>query len=192
MSRKSSQSGAWFGALVVAAVVSLSACSGASVDIREAVSNKEGTVIDLSLARCGREYAIELTETDEAVTVGAIDQDGYIGIVADSCQDSVTIDLAEPLGDRPLIDGANGQPVEVWYFPWNGQRFSEDEYRAAMEAALSCYLAANPGSTGSVVDGPYGPEIDVDLGDRADLSDGETWQDPGAHCIDEHVDPLRR
>jgi hypothetical protein len=52
----------------------------------------------------------ELVQEADGVTVAVTSTTRRVG---DSCLDIVTIDLDEPLGDRPVIDGTSGNEIEV-------------------------------------------------------------------------------
>jgi len=174
----------------VTAGLLFSACSS-KVAIGEAVASGDGTRVFLALDSCGGTYDVVVKESADAVSVAVTDQRPGLRLSGDACQEGWTLQLTEPLGDRELIDGGRNVALDVLYEPWNQQRFSEAEYRAALEATVSCILAADPEVDASVVDGPTGPYLTVDLGD---LPDGQSrvGPDPDFECSMTHLDPLRR
>lgn len=174
-------------ALVLVSVLFLSACSS-QVAINEAGVSGDGTRLGLGLNSCGGTYVVDVKETDEAVTVTVTDQRSPISFGGDDCQDGWTVQLLGPLGDRELIDGSRGLAMEVSYEPWNQLRYTEADYRAALEATLGCILAADPGVEASVVEGPDGPRLEVIAGD---VPDGQSRIDPTVECSETHIDPLR-
>lgn len=56
------------------------------------------------------ENQVSATEEQELVTISVSTDDPPGG---DDCGDLVIVELADPLGDRPLVDEKTGEPVEV-------------------------------------------------------------------------------
>jgi hypothetical protein len=173
---------------MVLAAAMLTACSS-EVRILEVVASGDGTRLGIGLDACGGTYAVTVGESTEQVMLTFTDQRSPVRIGGDDCSDFWSVDLATPLGDRALVDGARGEELEVRYEPWNQQRYTEAEYRAALEATATCIAAADPEARVAIVDGPAGPSLDVDLGD---LPDGASRADPVLPCSSQHLDPLRR
>jgi hypothetical protein len=176
------------GAAVLVLAILISACSN-QVVIQEAVANGDGTTLNLALASCGGTYQVDAVETTEFVKVRVQDQRSPISFGGNDCQDTWTIDLSEPLGERDLIDASNGEPVVVRYEPWNQILYSEEEFRTAVENVVACILEADPELEASVVDGVNGPELRVE---PYDVPDGESRMDPTSDCSQTHLEPLRR
>lgn len=172
--------------LVLAILVS--ACSN-QVAIQEVVTNGDATTLNLGLASCGGTYQVDVAETSDSVTVKVRDQRSPVSFGGDDCQDNWTIDLSEPLGERQLIDASQGEPVSVRYEPWNQVRYSEEEFRTALEKVVECILEADPDLAASVVNGANGPELRVE---PYDVPDGESRTDPTYDCSQTHLEPLRR
>ncbi len=71
------------------------------------------------------------------------------------CQDLALVELDQPLGDRTLIDNADGQEIAVTQpgvddkleWPYDQQRVSEAEYEAALEAMVECVEQRDPAVT---------------------------------------------
>ncbi|HET7847277.1 MAG TPA: hypothetical protein VFL72_07260 [Acidimicrobiia bacterium] len=174
------------GAAVVLAVL-MSACSN-QVVIQEVLANGDGTTLNLGLASCGGTYEVDVVEAADSVQIRVQDQRSPISFGGDDCSDVWTVDLAEPLGGRDLIDASNGEPLAVSYEPWNQVLYSEDEFRTALEKVVACILEVEPELEASVVDGANGPELRVE---PYDLPDGESRMDPTFECWQQHVEPLR-
>jgi hypothetical protein len=65
----------------------------------------------IEVPSCNGEPVItELVQEADGVTVAVTSTTRREG---DSCLDGVTIDLDEPLGDRPVIDGTSGNEIAV-------------------------------------------------------------------------------
>ena len=72
-----------------------------------------GDVVVLEVGSCGGEPAVaELEESASEVRVTVEATTRPLGPAAE-CLDGVEVRLSAPLGDRVLVDGASGQPVEV-------------------------------------------------------------------------------
>jgi hypothetical protein len=99
---------------VLAVVVALMA-SGCSEDDRspvtafEAVTSRDGQVVDVSVNSCNASPRAEVTaETDDEVRFKVEAYDS-----ADDCADGVSLCLSAPLGDRDLVDETSGDVIEV-------------------------------------------------------------------------------
>jgi hypothetical protein len=149
-----------------------------------------GPALDVGRNSCGGTYAVTVGESLEVVWLSITDQRSPIRFGGTDCEDHWTVELSEPLGDRRVIDGNHGSTLHVRYDPWNQLRYTEVEYRAALDAAVECILAADLTIDVMVAESPDGPRLEVSLGD---LPQGESRSsDPSETCIAEHVDPLRR
>lgn len=65
--------------------------------------------VHLWVGTCNGEPEADVIETDVDVTITVVATRRDPG---DGCQDSLTVDLAAPLGDREVIDGATGRAPE--------------------------------------------------------------------------------
>jgi hypothetical protein len=95
----------------VAAVVALAACSPAEGRGPQAIVgySVDDVVLHLWIDTCNGEPETDVVETAEDVTITVVSTKRDPG---NACQDPVTVTLAAPLGDRPLIDGSTGDEPE--------------------------------------------------------------------------------
>ncbi|MCL1602026.1 MAG: hypothetical protein M3112_10925, partial [Actinomycetia bacterium] len=133
------------GLVLLSVVLVVSSCSS-QTGILDAEASGDGKTLTLSMKACHGNYEVGVDEGRDRVTVNATDQRFPIRFSGDDCSDQLTVELAEPLGERHLVDGSNGAFVHVTYEPWNQTRYSEAEYRAALESAAECILEEDPGS----------------------------------------------
>lgn len=102
-------------AVLAVAGMGLGACGGFS-DVAIYHAGRDGpesTVLFLSVQSCNADHQIELDESATVVTVTiAARQD-----TDDDCSDAVAVLLDAPLGDRPLVDGSTGGPINVYDRP---------------------------------------------------------------------------
>lgn len=178
------------GLLLLSVVLVLSSCS-IQTGIIEAGASGDGKTLVLSMKDCHGDYDVEVDEGLERVTVTATDQRSPIRLSGDDCSDQLIVELVEPLGERHLVDGSNGAFVHVIYSPWNQTRYSEAEYRAALESAADCILQADPDSGAMVIERDGVPYLAYDM---PDLPDGaiETSAHASVACEREYVEPLRQ
>ncbi|MCP4307441.1 MAG: hypothetical protein GY788_21730 [bacterium] len=175
-------------ALATLAVV-VAACSS-DVEILSASASGDGTRLELSLSSCNRTYDVSVEEVD-GVSVHVVDAktESPVRLGGDDCGDVWTFTLAQPLGDRPLIDTATGEEVTVTYDPWNQYLYSEEEYRTALTATVACVAEGDPDASAFVAESEEGPYLVVNL---PDLGDGESGSNVAHDCEAEHLSPLRR
>lgn len=96
--------------LLVASLVLLGCGGRRDARIVDAVLEGDRTLV-LSIDACNADdNRTETTEEDDAVTI-AVNTDDPPG--GDDCADGVTVELADPLGNRALIDESTSEPVEV-------------------------------------------------------------------------------
>jgi hypothetical protein len=176
--------------VLLSVVLVVSSCSS-QTGVHDAGASGDGRTLTLSMKACHGDYEFAVEERIDTVTVNATDQRFPIRFSGDDCSDQLTVELAEPLGERHLVDGSNGAFVHVTYEPWNQTRYSEDEYRAALESAAECILEEDPGSEARVVERDDVPYLEYEL---PDLPDGATETTPHASvaCVREYVEPLRQ
>jgi uncharacterized lipoprotein NlpE involved in copper resistance len=78
--------------------------------IVDAVLEGDRTLV-LNIDACNADdNRTETTENGDTVTIAVTTDDPPGG---DDCADGVTVELADPLGDRALIDASTGEQVEV-------------------------------------------------------------------------------
>ncbi len=68
----------------------------------------EGTLVTLIVMSCNGDPKATVTETDAEVRVSVVSTTYK---ESDACQDPVEIQLANPLGDRPIIDESSDSAV---------------------------------------------------------------------------------
>lgn len=178
------------GALVVGVVLLVGACSY-QPGVLDAISSGDGQTLSLSMNNCHGDYDVAVVETGDQVRITVTDMRSPIRLSGDDCSDAVTVELAEPLGDRRLVDGG-GTVIAVTYEPWNQTKFSEAEYLAALEAARDCIIESEPDTVVTIGTHPNGyPELDIEA---PDLGNGEQQIGVPASvtCIETHVAPLTR
>lgn len=178
------------GVMALSVVLFVSACSY-QPGIYNAIASGDGTTLDLSMNNCHGDYSVAVTETSDRVSVEITDNRTPISVSGDDCADNVRMNLDEPLGGRTLVNGTDGSVIDVTYYPWNQNRYSETEYRVALEAAARCIVKAEPDTRATVVDREGVPYLDVE---PFDLPDGATQIQASAWviCEREYVEPLRR
>src|SRR4051812_918435 len=95
----------------VAAAVVLVACSSGGRRGPQAIvgGSVDDAVLHLWIDTCNGDPETEVVETADNVTVTVVSTGRNPG---DACQDPVTVTLAAPLGERPLIDGSTGDEPE--------------------------------------------------------------------------------
>jgi hypothetical protein len=176
-----------FGVLVVV----LTGCAS-QPEIYGASASGDGTTLEFEMAACHGDYAVTISQSAEEVRVRITDQRRRTPLSGgDACADGVgPIELDEPLGGRRLIDDAHNVDIPVAYSPWNQTKYSESDYRTAVESAAHCIEELEPDAIVRIVTHPDGhPDLDATL---PDLGDGESRQDMVPLCIERHVEPLRR
>jgi hypothetical protein len=94
-------------------IAALAGCGGPQTEFAEIIRGAltdNPSMIDVSVAVCTPEPEIDVQETASQVVVTAT----YRPVRADAdCARIVSIELEEPLGDRVVIDGSNGDEVHV-------------------------------------------------------------------------------
>lgn len=99
--------------LLVAGVIAFLgwANAPAGVEIQGVYSDRNDQPVLLAATTCGGELTIEVKETASEVRIQVTDHRFRIRLSGDDCLDPVEIFLAEPLGDRTLIDDVTGRPI---------------------------------------------------------------------------------
>jgi len=175
-------------AIGVLSALLLAGCSS-PVTIQGVTASGDGTVLTLSLSSCNADLAVNYSEDEDALMILVQERGSLVALGGDDCNDLDTIVLGEPLGDRIVIDEQTGQQLVPVYEPWNQQRFSEAQYRAALEETAACIRGEDPEARVEIRDGDQGPELDVEF---RDLADGESSTVNVLPCYAEFLDPLRR
>lgn len=97
---------------VAALVMFASGCSGAGGDaeIAEIRQTDDPRVLQVSVNTCNAELTPEVAETADDVTLSITARNNAVG---DDCQDSIRIELDQPLADRTILlsDGSTFRPL---------------------------------------------------------------------------------
>lgn len=98
-------------ALLLAMSLLFASCSAPShkADAWQAWRSPAGTRINILVDTCKATLRSKVVESDQEVRVLVTARNGTNG----DCADSTEIILAQPLGNRPLIDESDGQPIPV-------------------------------------------------------------------------------
>ena len=181
------------GAIVAGAAAALlvSGCSS-HPDIYVAEASGDGTILHFEMGACNGDYDTVADETADQVTVSITDRRQRSPFSSDDCADTVgPVQLAQPLGDRLLVNGSDRSEIRVWYVPWNQAEYTADAYLAAVEAAGRCVQESSPDAVVTITSHPDGyPDLSVEW---PDLDDGEqAGRDSFSDCNNQYVEPLRR
>ena len=99
-----------------ALVLLLAGCAG-NARVVEVRATDDPVVFDIIVDTCNADLDTTVTETGGEVVIDVEDPDhALFDTGGDDCQDLVTIELDEPLGDRPVVL-ADGTPVVLLPFP---------------------------------------------------------------------------
>lgn len=139
-----------FAAITLVTAVVAGACSE-PVLIAQVTLSGDGTRLEIIFDSCNAPLDVDVTESDEAVTisVGRIDREL---LSRNDCQDLRIHQLSSVLADRPVIDGATGALISVLsslsadesLWPYDSSRFSEEGYEAALDDMVSCFMRRDP------------------------------------------------
>lgn len=83
----------------------------AGVEIQGVLSDHNDQPVVLTAETCGGELTIEVDETDSEVHIRVTDHRFRIRLSRNDCLDIFEVWLAEPPGDRTLIDGLTNRPI---------------------------------------------------------------------------------
>lgn len=168
--------------------VGIAACSY-QPEVYGAVASGDGTSLDIELNNCGGDYSVEVDETSERVVVGITDNRTPLSLGGNDCADAVQVDLNDPLGDRQLLTGG-GEEIDVTFYPWNQQKYSEAEYIEALEATTECILGQEPDTKVTMEIHPDGyPDLRVVAPGQGSATNAMV--EAFIACSQLHVDPLR-
>lgn len=94
--------------LVTLAAGVLAGCSGGQPTLYEYQVTDSGTRVNVTIDACGEGPSAQVVEeTPDAVRIRAdIDRPS-----SNDCLEHASVDLAEPLGDRAVIDDRTGEPA---------------------------------------------------------------------------------
>jgi hypothetical protein len=84
--------------------------SGGAAEIAEIRQTDDPQVLEVAVNTCNAELTPEITETDDDVTLSITARNNAVG---DDCQDSIRIELDQPLADRTILlsDGSTFRPL---------------------------------------------------------------------------------
>ncbi len=191
--RRLTDAGAVFRFAVAATLlVVLAAGCSSQPDINAAEASGDGLTLHLEMASCNGDYTISVEENTDEVRVEITDHRRRSPLYGEDCASRAgPVVLAEPLGDRRLVDAVHGVEVPVWYLPWNQTAYTDVDYLAAVKDAAACVEMLDPQVTVAVsTDKDGNPYLAVSM---PDLGDGESSTGPDADvtCIERHIEPLR-
>jgi hypothetical protein len=184
-------------ALVVAVAFALGVAGCAPpTEVDDARLSLDGTRVAVTFASCNEAEPVEVDETASEVTVTPSGSGGLIELAGDDCQDYVVVQLAEPLAERTLVNGATGANVDVapappeaaidW--PYDHGRVAEAEYAAALNDMVACLETEDP-----LIDAWVTQELDWLAWDFSkDPDESGTMEAPAiATCEERVLAPLR-
>lgn len=133
------------------ATLALGGCSNA-VEATRAEVSIDGTNVAVSFASCNEVESATAEESEKQVTITATPERQTRGSAGDDCEDRVVVTLAEPLGDRMLVNGGTGAEISIDdsaseqdpVFPYASERVSQAEYEAALEDMVECLETEDP------------------------------------------------
>ncbi|WP_084040316.1 hypothetical protein [Demequina sp. NBRC 110053] len=136
---------------VLAGVLALTACAP-QTEVDAAELSLDGTRVAVTFDSCNEAEPVQVEESEDEVRVTPSGSGGLVELAGDDCQDYVVVQLADPLGDRALVNGATGAAVEVapappestldW--PYDRDRVSVVEYEAALDDMVACLEDEDP------------------------------------------------
>ncbi len=135
-------------ALVTATVAG--ACSQ-PVSIVQVTLSGDETRLEIVFDSCNAPLDVDVTESADAVTI-SVDRIDRELLSGDDCQDVRIHQLSAALGDRPVVDGATGAPINVLdspsadesTWPYDTSRLSREEYEAALDDMVDCLMEHDP------------------------------------------------
>ncbi len=160
-------------------------------DVYSAEASGDGLTLYLEMASCNGDFTISVEDGTEDVRVEVTDHRRRSPLSGEDCASRAgPVVLAEPLGDRRLVDAVHGVDVPVRYWPWNQTVYSDADYLAAVKDAAACVEELEPQARVEIVTNESGkPDLDVSM---PDLGDGESSTGPDASviCAERHIEPL--
>ena len=86
---------------------------GGDAEIAEIRQTDDPRVLEVSVNTCNADLTPDITETSDDVTLSITQQNNAVG---DDCQDSIRIELDQPLGDRTILQ-SDGSPFRPLPYP---------------------------------------------------------------------------
>jgi hypothetical protein len=175
------------------AVVLLALATGctAAVPIAEGQVSLDGRRLELLLDACNADTQLQVDDSADMVAVQVRRHDVVTSRIASgACQDIAYVDLERPLGDRPVVDRSHdrrlpvSRPQPAW--PYDRERVTPAEYRAALRDLVRCLERRDPQITARIVRGLNFLTYDWTTADE----EGTVEADAIAVCQREHLDPL--
>jgi hypothetical protein len=171
----------------------LTGCT-ADVAVVGAQASVAGDRIRLLLDSCNADLDIQVEESPSQVRV-TVRRPDVVRFGGDDCQDIAILTLDAPLASRELVD-ASGTSVSVstavpgqggeadW--PWDRDRFTVDDYNAALQAMVQCLGTEDPEMTAWVTEDL---NWDTFAWDKAPVN-GNVPAPAIETCRTRHLDPL--
>ena len=100
-------------ALVGAVVVGLSGCSHGPVDIQRASVSPDGRTLQLIVGACNADLTAVVEESEDTVEITVTARNES----QNTCAEGIQVTLDSELGDRSVIDGSDGDALEVQPMP---------------------------------------------------------------------------
>ncbi len=177
---------AWF-------LLVLTGCA-ADAAVREAHASVTGDRIRLLLDSCNADLDIQVAESPSQVRV-TVRRPDVVRFGGGDCQDIAILTLDAPLASRELVDATGttlpvstavpGQGDEADW-PWDRDRFTVDDYNAALQAMVQCLETEDPDMTAWVTEDL---NWDTYAWDKAPVN-GNVSAPAIETCQTRHLDPL--
>ncbi len=170
--------------------------TGVTADVAavEAQASVTGDRIRLLLDSCNADLDIQVAESPSQVRV-TVRRPDVVRFGGDDCQDIAILTLDEPLASRELVDASG---TSVWVstavpgegdepdWPWDRDRFTVDDYNAALQAMVQCLQTEDPEMTAWVTEDL---NWDTFAWDKAPVN-GTVSAPAIETCRTQHLDPL--
>lgn len=146
----------------LATLSSLAACSLFNrVEIESAQQSLDGTRLALVFMTCNSVTSATVEERDDVVRVFPQRLEASESGGETDCLDEVVVQLAQPLGDRAVVNDSSGNTVDVAQsppadaldWPYDRTLATSAEYERALERMVDCLEDADPHLTARVVPG---------------------------------------
>lgn len=90
----------------------LGSCSSQHVRIVEVWGNDSETRLDVVIASCNKDPTVDVQESIEEIHL-RVQVQSRLELFSGDCLDGVSLELAKPLGERTVVDGATDEAVTV-------------------------------------------------------------------------------
>ena len=97
-------------ALMVAMGVGILGCSQGTADIQDAFVSLDGRTLELIVGVCNADLTAVVEESEDTVEITVTAKNANRG---SDCAGGIQVNLDSELGDRSVIDGSNGERVNV-------------------------------------------------------------------------------